>query len=725
MTFHDSIGPGSAQASPHILDYLRVLHRRRWLLVATVVAVLGAALVYALVTTPVYRAYCVLLLQPTRARVTDATEVYDPTFGAATSQMLRREFLETQYRLILNEPNIEATLYEPSLGFSEMPEFQGRDPVRALQRRFEVAGKRNSYLAEVSFEWHDPVLAQKAVAFLVDRYIQASRERSLGITSGGLEALLAQAEEQRPRLEARSEALQQFMAEHNMVSLEENQNIIVERLKEISRSLTRVESRRIQAESRYDSILAALETGKPLDEMPEVLESQTVRDLKIELTRMNLQHSHLGNRMGPNHPEVLSAKATLDTISERLDLEVRSVLAGARAEVERIRREEADLRAALAEQERAVMEFNRISARYRVLKQEHDSLYNAHQSVIERINEIEISLAAGSHDDGVFIDTPPKVSEVPVRPRRMRVMALAGVFGVFLGVALCFFLDYLDTSIKTKEDVEKLLSASMLGYVPAFMHSEKDYAAVKNKEMLALERPLSPVAEAFRSIRTSLAFTQVKGEVPQLAVTSALPSEGKTLICVNVAIALAQSGKRVLLVDADLRRPRVHKIFGMVADSGLSSLLAGIDGLTPAQAVRDTPVPNLSVLLSGPIPPNPSELLGSQNMADLAKHLGEMFDYLIYDTPPAVSVTDSTVLGRILDGVVLVVRSFATDRGVARHAKELLDRGGARLVGVVLNGVDAPHGSMLYYDYTYKSEYYGESENAKPERRAGSLASNG
>jgi len=711
--------PSLDEKEPHLLDYLNVLSARRWILITTFFVVVIATLAFVLLRTPIYRPVCTLLLEPTRARVTDIKQVYDPTFGAERGgRLLRREFLETQYNLILSRPILEATFHE--MGFDKMPGFRdAKDPVRAFRELFAVNGIKNSYLANVSFEWKDPELATRTLDFLVNEYIRSSRERAVGVTAEGLQSLRVKAEELRPKLEAKSRELQRFMARHNMVSLEERQNIIVERLKELNMGLTRAETRRIEAESRYRNIRDALAANRSPDEMPEVMDSDTVRDLKLEYVRTKLLCSDLSDRLGPNHPEVKAGLATLRTIRERLDSEVKSVLASAEAEYLRAKRQEEQLRSALKSQEKAVMEFNRLAAEYRIIKKDHGLMDRDYSRVTQRIGEIEIALASGPKEENVYVVAPPKVPTEPVKPRKRRALALALLLGLLLGIGLCFFVEYLDTSIKTKEEAEALLSTSVIGYVPAVSDGQASLLSDgRPLDLLALEKPLSALAEAFRSIRTALSFTRIGEESHQFVVTSALPAEGKTLVSVNIALALARAGKNVVLVDADFRRPRTHKVFGVGQSPGLSNLLAGEEVRTIDDAIRPAGNENLSLITSGPLPPNPSELLASPRMAEIVGQLADRFEYVVYDTPPAVNVTDAAVLAQQVHGAVMVLRSFSTDRAAAARARELIDGGGARLLGVILNGVDAPDRGYPYYGYRYYSKYYYYGDEEKKRARS-------
>jgi len=700
----------AVENEPHLRDYLCVLQRRRWVLIATVFIVVTSALVAVLVMTPVYRPTCTLLLQPTRANILPGQSAYyDPTFGAATGgAVIVRQFLETQYRLIVRRPLVEKTFYD--MGYDKEKEFaESPDPTTAFGKLFSVNGVRNTFQVKVSFEWKDAEHATRTLDCLVAHYIQSSRERALGMNQSGLDKLNLKAENLRPRLTAKSDELQQFISVHNLVSLEKSQDIVIERLKELSRNLTIVEDRRIKAKSRYSNILDALSTQRTPEEMPEVVNSPTVRDLKLEYIKAKLLSSDLEDSLGPNHPQIKAAQATLHAVADRLSNEVRSVLASAQAEFVRARQQESEIRAALAEQEKTVMAFNGLAVKYKVLKDAHATLDESYHAVVKRIEEIEIAMAIGSKNDGVFVDEPPQVPIRPAKPRKKMIMVLAGFMGMMLGICLCFLVEHLDTTIKTKEDVERLTGATVLGYVPAVENGQVMDGQVYDGplELLALERPLSGVAEMFRSIRTALSFTRVGNKCHQFVVTSALPSEGKTMVSVNVAMALARSDKQVVLIDADLRRARVHKIFGVEHSPGLSNLLAGDDRQTIKEVLRrPCKEKNLSVITSGPIPPNPAELLNSARMGEVLAELGKSFDYVIFDTPPIITVTDALVLTQRVDGALLVVRSFVTEKSALSRTRELFGNADARLIGVVLNGVDASRGGYQYEQYHYYN-YYG------------------
>jgi capsular exopolysaccharide synthesis family protein len=712
----------------HLKDYLRIISARRWILISTFIVIVLCATVAVFVMTPVYRAEALLLIEPAKINLTEFKGVYDPALGEAGGHLAHQEFLETQYALILARPVLERTFEQ--FNFGSLPQFENtKEPIVKFRKLFAVHPVRQSRLAQVTFEWSDPELAARVLDFLTAEYIASYRSRAMGVTREGLTALREKAEEIRPQVEAKAANLQKFMVENNMVSLEETQNIVVERLKEINQNLTDIEKKRIEAESQYNSIEQALngdfQSDFRMENLPEVASSQTIRDLKLEYIRTKQRASDLGKSFGPNHPEVKAAQAMIDAIVEKTQIEMLSISHGVKAEYDRAVRQERELRAELEKQESRVMEYNRVAVRYDVLKSEHNTLSKTYNAVAKRIEEIEIASAAGSKGDNIFVITHPRVPAKPVKPRKGLSIALSIVFGLAMGMGLCFFVEYLDTTVKTKEDAESLLGAPVIGYIPGI--SDDDLVEAGNgspapAELYSAVRPRSPVAEAFRSVRTALAFSGQEGGLKRILVTSATRGEGKSLSSVNIAVALAQTGKSVLLIDADMRKPRVHKIFHIAPNPGLSNLLAGEGASTLARAIQAAKeVDNLHLLPCGPLPPNPAELLQSSRMKDLLEESEGMFDVVVLDTPPLVSVTDAAILSQYVSSIVLVVRSFSTQRELILRARDIITETRSKVLGLILNNVDVPrtsyHGYYGYYYYGYSEEEEGKKTRRRRRKR--------
>jgi len=549
---------------PHLKDYLHVLRMRRWVVIGVSLLVIFVTALVVFLMTPQYRATCLLLIEPTKINVTDFQDVYDPTLSKfAGSELARREFMETQFNLLTCRPIMEKVFAEFNFGDAE--EFRNaKDPLPGFTQLFHVSPVRRTRLVEVSFEWKDPKQAKEVVNYQVAAYIQDYRERRLGVTGGGLLALKRKADELRPKVAEASETLQSFKGLHGSVSLDQSQDIVWERLKDLNKELTHLENTRIELQSRIQSIGHALQSRTPLEDLPEVVDNPTMRDLKMEWIHTQQEISDLGKRFGPNHPELMAERAKLGAVRDKIELEVRSILSATHLEYQRAKRQEEEVLAALQIQTNEVMNLDNLRVEYQILKDAHDTLNNTYRSIIQRVEEIEISKAAGSEEDNIFIIAPAKVPVKVAKPKRKQAVMIACLLGPMLGIGLAFFLQYLDTTVKTREEIEQMLGLPVLGFVPA-LREEMNGGAVTGEraayDLLAIERPRSALAEAFRSLRTALSFSAGVQGVRSFLVTSPSPLEGKSLVSINLAFTFAQAGKTVLLVDSDMRKPRLHKTF--------------------------------------------------------------------------------------------------------------------------------------------------------------------
>ncbi len=666
----------------------------------------AATLVFVFSATPRYTAESLVLIEPNKLNVTEFKDVYDPTTRSGADQ---REFIETQCKLMLSRPVLRQVF--DRFDFGAHARFAGAaDPVAAFQDLFSVERVRNTRLARVTFEWTEPEMAARALSQVVKTYIEEYRRRRLGVTVDGLGALRRKAADLRPTVEAKARALQSFMAEHNMVSLEENHDIINERLKETNANLTGIEAARIALESRCRSIREALDGKRSVTDLPEVMQSELIRELKVELTKLAQLEADYTDRFGDRHPEMRRIRSNVETLEVRIQREIEGILAGVTADLDRVRTQQGDLEAALSKQERLVMEQNRLSVRYSMLKDTYASTNASYRSIIKRIEEIEIASAAGTKEDNVFEIAAPKVPGQPSFPRKREALLMALFAGLVLGVGVSLLLHGLDGTVKSVDEVEGDLGLPVLGQVPALPAGAD--------ELHAVDEPTGYFAESFRSVRTALGFAAAGAPLRRILVTSASPSEGKDVTSINVAITLAQSGKRVLLIDCDLRRPRQHNVFALPLAPGLSNLLAEDGDRSALEFVHRTPVDGFSVLTAGPIPPNPVELLSSSRMRERLDELEQHFDVLLINSPPVMAVSDPVVLTELVHGTVVVLRGYSTRRDDARRMIELLRRSGARLLGSILNQVDAPKRRGVGYADYRNYAYYRATDEVATDRSA-------
>jgi uncharacterized protein involved in exopolysaccharide biosynthesis len=565
----------------HLRDYLAVVRQRLSVAVGVFLLVVLATVLYAWTRTPRYTATSRLLVESGGVNLTAMQDAYDP----GRTSLTQRDIIQTQIQLIKSTPVMEAVLQQGFLAQSK--DFrESKDPVRTLAEMIQVTPARSGYVIDVSVERENPAEAAQIVNAVVSAYLAENRRRRRGVSDDGIAELQKKSAELRVRLDEATAALHAFMVTNRMVSFEDAQNIVVERLKGLNNNLMKAEPLRMQAEAHYRTAEAAMKAGQT-ESIPEVQASTLINGLKMDLSRLEQQYSEMQARLGANHPQLQSVVAQIDALKTKLAMEATHIVDALRGRYEQALNEEKMLRAELAKQEEAVLEFNELAAKYNLFRQSRDSVQEAYSAIIRRIDELNVGQLSGQGDN-VFVVSRAEVPQIKSWPSRGRMLLIGIFFGGLLAVGFCFFLDYMDTTIKGEADVRNLLDSPVIGGVPS---ADKEAAKRRSTICFALKKPRSHFAEAFRSARTSLAFSSTDKPLRSLVGTSTMPGEGKTLTAVNLAIAHAQAGKRTLLVDTDMRKPRLHKVFKFRATrASQSSRFGSLIGFGDRENGRRKPV---------------------------------------------------------------------------------------------------------------------------------------
>ena len=699
----------------HLWDYLAVVRQRLPIAAGIFLAVVAGTALYAWTRTPRYTATSRLLIESRGVNLTAMQDAYDP----GLTRINQRDIIQTQVQLIKSPPVMEAVLQQGVLGQSA--DFAASaDPVKRLAGIINVTPARSGYVLDVSVERENPREAAQIVNAVVSAYLAENRRRRLGVSGEGIEELKKKAEELRVRLDQASFDLHGFMVTNRMVSFEGAQNIVVERLKGLNEKLTETEPLRIKAEASYRTAEESLKQGR-IEGIPGVLESPLIGGLKMDLSKLEQQFSEMQARLGENHPQIQSVVAQRTALQTKLAIESGNIVAALRGRYDQALNEERMLRKELEKQEEEVLRFNELAAKYDLLKQGRDSVQVAYSAIIRRIDELDVGQLSGQGDN-VFVVARAEVPQMRSWPVRSRMLLMGILAGGILAIGTCFFLDYMDTTIKGEADVRSYLKSPVIGGVPA---ADKEAGEGEFGDLFALENPRSHFAESFRTARTALAFSTTDAPLRSIVVTSTMPAEGKSLTAINLALAHAQTGKKTLLLDTDMRKPRLDKVFNLSGERGMSNLLAAPAGtIAPEDVVMATGVDNLYFLPTGPIPPTPVEMLDSMRFRHLVEELKTQYDLLIFDSPPALNLVDSLVIGKHVDGLVLVVRSFVTNKFAAQQVGKQIAASKVKLLGVVLNNVDMPSGSYYYYSpyyyYNRYGHYYAEDgQSERPKKRRG------
>jgi capsular exopolysaccharide synthesis family protein len=713
---------------PHLFDYARVVVKRRHVALAVFAAIFLASVVYSFTATPLYEGRVQLLIESDNPNVVNFKEVIDEAQS-------RQDYYQTQYKLLQSRSLAKQTIETLGLWNNEelsppaaKTHFSIGNTVRAsaavivglfghkVEReapapketekqvkaidafldRLTVTPVRNSRLVEVSYRSKDPEIASKVANGIATTYIEQNLDFRYTASRDASEWLNQQLEEQRRQVEAAEAALQQYREQNDALSVEDRQNIVVQKLADLNSAVTKAKTDRLLKESMYRQLAAIEHDAAALDTFPAILANQFIQQQKAELASLQRQRAQLGEKLGERHPEMLRIQSAIQASQMKLDGEIAKVVQSVRTEYQAARAQEQSLTAALESQKGEALSMNRKAIDYNVLERDVHSSKEIYQSLLQRAKETGVSGALKTSN--IRIVDAADVSTTPVSPRRM-INLLIGLFGgLFCGIAVAFFFEYMDNRIKTPEELESLLGLPSMALIPKLTgeHALKD--PLINNGVPA------NFAEAFRGLRTNVLFSFAEDGARSVVVTSTGPGEGKTTVACNLALGMAMAGQRVLLIDADMRRPRVHEALHMQREPGLSNLLVG--AAKANDVMRKTSVPNFYVLPAGTTPPNPAELLGSKRFADLLASLREHFDLVVIDTPPVMAVTDAAVIGYRASGVLFVAAADATSRHAAQTALDQLEHARVRFIGAVLNRVDL-QGNAYYYSKYYRKEYAG------------------
>ncbi len=703
----------------HLWDYVQIILQRLPLVATVFFVIMFLAILYTWTRTPLYRATAQLLIQENQINLTGLQDAYDPISAGGA----RRELIGTQMRLISSRPVMESAIQKANL-LSDPAFARAKNPIDKLSEVLQVSLERNTHLVNISVERKNKVQAARIVNAVVDAFLAENSKRRLGVSEDGLEELQQKAEAQRIKLDNITRQLQAFMVQNSMVSFEKTQNIIVDKLKDLNNKLTQTEPVRMALQARVESAEIALEKGITITTLPDVMSSPVIRELKMGLTTLQQEYSQLLQRLGENHPQLQAVSTQMESLQTRIAMESSQIVNSIKIQYEQIKAEETLLRAALRKHEEEVFRFNELASEYNLLNQTKASIERTYETIIRRIEEISMNRISGQGNN-VFIISRASVPTEKSWPNKRKNMLVAFMLAIGSAVALCFFADYMDTTIKSEVDIRSFTASHVLAAVPDL---KIEAEGVENADLIVLDKPNSHFAEAFRSLRTSLAFN-TSGPVPKtLVISSTMPEEGKSLIAINLAITEAQIGKKTLLIDADMRKPRLHHVFGVSPSKGLSHLLTEDDSSADS-AITTTNIKNLHLLACGKVPTNPVELLDSIRFTDLIRGLESKFDLIIIDSPPSITLVDSLVTARNTGGIILVVRSFVTLKTAVRQVTARIHESGVRLLGVVLNNVDVPRSARYYTSYYSRYGYYygtsGINKNLSPKAELTAMLGNG
>jgi polysaccharide biosynthesis transport protein len=722
--------------SLHLRDLLRIVWKRKWWIVT--IATIGAALstYKTLQETPIYRATTTLNIERSIQRVVD----YKDGTGAEQGVYDDGSYLNTQVELLRSRALAERVMEmmrldierkatpraaeksaetaeperndflgkliatwrkrsEPSI--KDMAVLDREGVLGSLRGSMSVEPVSGSRLVRINVDHSDPSLAARIANVWAESYITTNLERRVEATSYAKTFLEQQIAQTKGKLEDSERQLNQYTREKQLLVADEksgagsNNNYAA-----FSGALATAEQERIKAEVAYE------EMKKNLAAMPrEILENKTVLVLKEAKAKVEAEYADNLRIYKPGFPKMQQLQAQIDDIEKRIQQEIKivsaSLLDTARSSMEAARSAEVQLRSRTENAKRTILDAQDQGIRYNILKREVDTNREIYAALLQRFKEVGVAAGVGSNNLSVV--DKADVPLFPYRPDINRGMMVGLMLGLMAGLALAFVLEYMDDSIKFPDEVERFTGMALLGVIPqtSTRTSEAKDQATKD--------PRSALAEAYRSVRTSLQFSTSHGAPRTLTITSCGKNEGKSTTAYSLAVALAQLGKRVLIVDADMRNPTLHKMFNTHHTDGLSNILSS--NIDPISVTRTTDFPNVYLITAGPLPPNPAELLAGPNLKKLLDPKSTNFDHIVIDSPPVLGIADPIVLCNATEATVFVVESSRTRKSNVKGAVRRLHQAGVHPLGAVLTKLP---GDMLSYRYGSDYYYYGAADQQTP-----------
>lgn len=712
-------------------EYWNVLVRRKWTVIITVFLLLVGTVIATSMMTPMYRATTVMQIERSDGKVLQYKGV------EAEEGRYSQDFYQTQYELLKSRALAARVIDQ--LGLQDSGDFQAdEDPgviagmigglkqgisamlskakdkdaqsaesealppdlESAFLASLSVKPVRNSRLVQLSYESPDPKEAALIINTLASSFVDMTLERRFDASTYAKGFLEERIKQVRADLEDSEAALATYNQERGIINQNDKLGILMDKLKEMNNTLVRVESSRIEEESKFQEMIKATDAS-----MAQILDSPVVQALKERKTNLRTEYQELLKIYKPAYPKMVQLENQIKQVDEDIGKEVANIRSAIKIKYQAKLREEAKLTESIAATRTEIMSLQQRTTDSQTLTREVDTNRELYDGLLQRMKEVGV--AAGITTNNISIIDRARVPTTKFKPSMRKNLLMAIMLGLFGGVLLAFLFESLDDSIKSSADLERIVNKPIFGVIP--LVSSKEASEYDSVSLYAYRSPTSAFAEAYRSMRTALMFSTSEGAPRVMHFTSVNAGEGKTTSATSMAVNFTQTGGNVLLIDADLRNPNLHKVFDLPNHAGLTNYLAG--EMKPAEVARKTEVERLYVIPSGPVPPNPAELLSGARMLDLVSLSNKRFDYVIIDGPPVLGLADALILADIAQATLLVVSANDTRKAAVEAGLKRLQHSRANVLGMVLTRYQMNKAGYGYdYNYNYQYEYGGDTD---------------
>lgn len=711
----------------YLQTYWNILNKRRWTIVTVTFIVTLLVAIASFKMTPIYEATVHLDIEADTLQIQSLNDLFrqiptDEAFIGTQIQVLEGDSLaeRTIEQLgLARDQAWAAAIRQANSPLSGKPTTSPDGLLTPFKSCLHVQKVRDSHVVNVSFESADPGLSAKVANALANNYIEYNFREKYDATRQASGWMEHQLDELKAKVEKSQQALVDYERQNAIVNVSDKENVVEQRLADLSRDLTNAQNDRLQKESVYE--LARSNESQ----VAFVAQNDLLQRLEEKYADLKSQYVDALQQFGPKHPKAERLQSQVDEIQSLIQRERKRM-------VERIRNDymaalgrERLLAAAVAKEKVEVGALNQLLIQHNLLKREFDTNQQLYDNLLQRLKDATVS--AGLRATNIHVIDPAKPPRSPVRPQKLLNILIGLTVGLVLGLALAFVQEAVDTSIKSIDEAERLANAPALAVIPLARDTLRrprpslpgsNGGSAATQGLALLSQPSSALAESFRTLLTSVVLSTAPQPPQALLITSSTANEGKTSTALNLAIALAQRGEPTLLIDADLRHPGIAASLNLGNGKGLASFLTGAHSIE--EVLRQfPPVPTLWALPTGPKPPNPAQLLSSCAMESMLRELRKQFKFLVIDSPPVLPVADAMVLSTFVDGVVFVIESGATVRGAVTRARKILQNVGANVLGIVLNKVDVRHDGY----YGYHTHYYYHSDDKERTAKADAASS--
>jgi polysaccharide biosynthesis transport protein len=669
-----------------IAEIARVLLRRSWVIGAVTVVAVAGAVIYNFITTPIYQARARVVIEPEAGQVVP--------FQGIGNDPSRDDYLLTQLEVLGSRALAQTTLdrlkqlpKEPNRQSAQIDIFQGNLSIAPVP-----SDRGLSRVVNIFYRGTNPQVAARMANALAQTYVDRNIEARKSVSREATGLLNQRLKELRQEVTSTEGALQQYREQRDGVSLENDQNVVVQKLAQLNAAYTSARAERVQKEALYLQLTAMEQRNVPLDTFPSIVGNTFIQGLKADLAGLQRERVQQTERLGDLHPDMIKINTAIDGAQRRLTAEMAKVVEGIKNDYEGAKAGEQALAASLAAQEQEVLAQNKRAIGYRALTRDNASTQQLFATLQQRVKEMEVSGELQSNN--IRILELAEVPKLPIWPRTRLNVALALFGGAFLGIMLVVGMQYLTPKIVDPEHIAQSLGLRLIGVAPRVSRPDAALSDLTNVPV--------PFQEAIRGIRAQIFLSSGPVSIRTLAITSANPGEGKTSIAGSLAVAIARTGRRVLLVDADMRRSQLDRLFNVGSSPGLSNIMAG--DAPPSEALTQSTVQGLFILPSGTRVESPGDLLDHERFQRLIQSFEQVFDLVIVDCPPVTVAADATIVANAVTSVLFVVGSGTTSPEAARGALERLMSVQARVVGVVLNKSNSETHADYYYGYEATEE---------------------